>query len=101
MELNVLYASKIRQRIVQELSKTKSKELRVMTLVCRVGAKYNEVNRNLKILETEGIIANVYHNKPKHPKIRIIKLQDNHRTQKLIMALNHLKEENNLRNGPQ
>ncbi|MCL2476212.1 hypothetical protein [Candidatus Bathycorpusculum sp.] len=95
MNLNEVCASKIRQRIIIELSKTKLKTLRMMELTCRVDAKYNEVNRNLKILETEGIITNEYHKKPKHPKTRIITLQDNCRTQKLLVALKNLKEDDN------
>lgn len=65
----------------------------MMELVCRVDAKYNEVNRNLKILEHEGIIINEYQNKPKHHKMRSIKLIENERTQKLRTALKILKED--------
>lgn len=68
----------------------------MMELVNKVGAKYNEVNRNIKLLETEGILTSEHHNKPKHPRTRIIKLQDNYRTQKLLMALNNLKEDKNI-----
>jgi predicted transcriptional regulator len=64
-----------------------------MDLVCKVDAKYNDVNRNLKILEHEGIIINEYQNKPKRHKMRIIKLLENERTQKLRMALKFLRED--------
>ncbi|MCL2172108.1 MAG: hypothetical protein LBH62_03610 [Nitrososphaerota archaeon] len=68
----------------------------MMELVYRVGARYNEVSRNIKILAAEGIITDEHHNKPKHTRTRIIKLQDDCRTQKLLAALNNLREDDNI-----
>ena len=59
-----MFASSLRQKIVKELST--SREIRVMKLVRRVSGTYNEVNRNLEILETEGIIINDYREQVRH-----------------------------------
>lgn len=65
-----------------------------MQLVSRVGGRYPEVNRNLAILEGEGIIISEYRKQVKRAKVRIIKLiKENPRTQKLIRALRDLKED--------
>lgn len=70
------------------------RELNVMQLVSRVGGRYPEVNRNLAILEGEGIIISEYRKQVKRAKVRIIKLiKENPRTQKLIRALRDLKED--------
>ena len=55
---------------------------------------YNELNVHLAIFEKEGIVLNVYQNVPKHPKSRILCLKsENVRTQKLLAALDRLKED--------
>jgi len=92
LDLRDLFASKGRQKIIEVLSL--HRELNVMQLVSRVGGRYPEVNRNLAILEGEGIIISEYRKQVKRAKVRIIKLiKENPRTQKLIRALRDLKED--------
>ncbi|MGE5556080.1 MAG: hypothetical protein ACM3UY_07460 [Methanocella sp.] len=92
MDLRDLFASKGRQKIIEVL--LLHRELNVMQLVSRVGGRYPEVNRNLAILEGEGIIISEYRKQVKRAKVRIIKLiKENPRTQKLIRALRDLKED--------
>jgi len=68
--------------------------MRVMQLVGRVRGAYNEVNRNLKLLEEEGIITNDYRKQVKHGKVRVILLnRENPRTKKLLQALKVLDDE--------
>jgi DeoR/GlpR family transcriptional regulator of sugar metabolism len=86
-------ASSLRQKILKELSETR--EIRVMQLVSRVNSTYNELNRNLEILEKEGIITNDYRVKVRHGKVRVIQLnRDNPKTEILLKALKMLDEEN-------
>lgn len=93
LDLKKLIASSCRQKILKALSE--SKEIRVMQLVHRISSPYNEVNRNLIILETEDIIINDYRKQVKHARIRIIKLNsENPRTQILLNALKELETEN-------
>jgi hypothetical protein len=62
-----------------------------MRLVSTVNSTYNEVNRNLVLLEREGIIINEYRVKVKHGKIRVIRLnKDNSKTKILLAALKTL-----------
>jgi hypothetical protein len=62
-----------------------------MKLVSSVGSTYNELNRNLQILEKEGIITNDYPVKVRHGKVRIIRLnKENHKTQILLKVLKTL-----------
>lgn len=62
-----------------------------MKLVSNVGSTYNELNRNLEILEKEGIITNEYPLKVRHGKVRIIRLnKDNPKTQVLLKVLKTL-----------
>jgi predicted transcriptional regulator len=92
VDLKKLFASSW-QKILKELSQYR--ELRVMQLVRRVGGPYNEVNRNLKILETEGIIINDYRKQVKHAIVRVILLnRENPRTQILLKVLKELEVEN-------
>ncbi len=75
--------------MLRELSMTE--EIRIMELVRRVGSTYNEVNRNLGILEEMGIIFNEYPVKVKHGKIRVIKLnRESPKTKVLLQALKML-----------
>jgi predicted transcriptional regulator len=93
LNLKKLIASSYRQKIVEVLSRCK--EMRVMKLVGQLRGPYNEVNRNLKILEEEGIITNDYPDKVKHGKVRVILLnKENPRTKKLLQALKILDDEN-------
>lgn len=95
MNLSKVLASSLRQNILKELSKIL--EIRVMKLVEAVGSTYNEVNRNLEILEKEGIITNDYRVKVRHGKVRVIWLnRDNPKTKILLQALKTLDNENNI-----
>jgi predicted transcriptional regulator len=93
LDLKKLLASSHRQKILKALSECR--EMRVMQLVHRVGGPYNEVNRNLKILETEGIIINDYRKQVKRAKVRVIILnRENPRAQILLKVLKELETEN-------
>ena len=95
MDLRKVLASTLRQNILKELSETR--EIRVMKLVDAVNSTYNELNRNLEILEKEGIITNDYRVKVKHGKVRVIRLnRDNPKTKILLQALKMLDNENNI-----
>ena len=97
MDLRKVLASTLRQNILKELSKTR--EIRVMKLVDAVGSTYNELNRNLEILEKEGIITDDYCLKVRHGKVRVIQLnRDNPKTKILLQALKTLDNENNIPN---
>jgi predicted transcriptional regulator len=87
LDLKELLASKGRQKIIEILAKYR--EMNVMHLVNnKVGGRYNDVNRNLIIMEKEGIIINEYRKQVRRAKIRIIKLNmENFRAQKLLKAL--------------
>ena len=75
--------------MLRELSKTR--EIRVMKLVSMLGTTYNDLNRNLLILEKEGIIINEYRVKVKHGKVRVITLnRDSPKTKILLAALQTL-----------
>lgn len=90
LDLKKLLASSCRQKILKELES--SNEINVMALVSRTNSTYNEVNRNLKILEQEGIIIN-----KRYRRLRLIKLnQKNSKTKLLIQVLKALDSESNL-----
>jgi DNA-binding transcriptional ArsR family regulator len=84
LKLKQLIASSCRQKILLALSKTK--QTYVTNLVRIINSTYNQVNRNLQILEQEGII------KTKHyGRMRMIELNtENPRTQALLKALHIL-----------
>ncbi len=89
MDLSKVLASSLRQKILRELSKTR--ELQVMQLVSKVNSTYNELNRNVMLLEKEGIIINEFRVKVRHGKIRIIRLnKDNPKTKILLATLQTL-----------
>lgn len=93
MDLRKLLASSLRQNILKVLSE--KREIQVMKLVSSVGSTYNELNRNLSILEKEGIIINEYRAKVRHGKVRMIRLnRDNSKTKLLLEALKTLDSEN-------
>lgn len=67
-----------------------------MALVSKVGSTYNELNRNLQILEVEGIITDDYRVKVKHGKIRVLRLnKDNWKTEILLKTLKTLEDAEN------
>jgi hypothetical protein len=62
-----------------------------MRLVGKVNSTYNDLNRNLTILEKEGIIINEYREKVRHGKIRVLRLnKDNPKTKILLSVLKTL-----------
>jgi predicted transcriptional regulator len=92
LDLSRVLASSLRQKILRVLFE--KREMQVMKLVTSVGSTYNEVNRNLLILEKEGIIINEYPVKVRHGKVRIIRLnRENPKTQLLLAALKTLDSE--------
>jgi hypothetical protein len=89
LDLSKVLASSLRQKVLRELSRTR--EIRVMKLVSSVNSTYNELNRNLTIMEKEGLIINEYRVKVKHGKVRVISLnRDNPKTKILLAALKSL-----------
>ncbi len=66
-----------------------------MELVRRTGSTYNELNRNLEILEKENLIITEYRVKVRHGKVRVISLnRDDRRTKILLDVLKVLDQEN-------
>lgn len=89
MDLSKLLASSLRQKILRELSKTH--EIRIMKLVSNLNTTYNELNRNLTILEKEGIVKDEYRVRVKHGKVRVITLnRENSKTKLLLTTLKTL-----------
>lgn len=83
MELKKLLASSLRQKILKCLSE--SKQINVMGLVRKINSTYNEVNRNLIILEKEGIVTNI-----RCGRMRVIKL--NRENPKAVLLLQVLQQ---------
>ncbi|MEM2129909.1 MAG: winged helix-turn-helix domain-containing protein [Candidatus Bathyarchaeia archaeon] len=84
MELKKLLASSLRQKILKALSERN--QINVMGLVRKINSTYNEVNRNLIILEREGIVTNV-----RCGRMRLIKLnRENPKTVLLLQVLKQL-----------
>lgn len=89
MDLRKVLASSLRQNILKVLSQ--QREIQVMKLVSSVGSTYNKLNRNLSILEKEGIIINEYRVKVRHGKVRVISLnKDNPKTAVLLNVIKTL-----------
>jgi DNA-binding transcriptional ArsR family regulator len=87
LELKKLLASSLRQKILKGLSE--SKQINVMGLVRKINSTYNEVNRNLVILEREGIIKD-----SRCGRLRLIKLnRENPKTVLLLQVLKQLESE--------
>lgn len=84
MRLEQIIASSCRQKILLSLSKIR--KTHVTKLIRIVNSTYNQVNRNLRILEKEGII-----NTKQYGRMRMIELNaENPRTQTLLKALHLL-----------
>jgi hypothetical protein len=84
LELKKLLASSLRQKILKGLSECK--EINMMGLVRKINSAYNEVNRNLIILEREDIVTNIYRG-----RMRFIKLnRENPKTVLLLQVLRQL-----------
>jgi len=58
MNLNLILRSTCRRKILKALSK--KQELCMMKLVRKVNSTYNEVDRNLHILISDGLVAQRY-----------------------------------------
>ncbi len=82
LELKKLVSSSCRQKILKTLSKENG--MNMMSLVRKINSTYNETNRNLKILQAEGIVVIIYFG-----RVRWIKL--NHESPKTIALLQVLK----------
>jgi predicted transcriptional regulator len=89
VELNRILASFCRQKILLELAK--HKELSVMALVRKANSTYDEVNRNVKVLEREGIVMEQHVG-----RMRFIKLNtQNKNTKVLLDALKRIEQAKN------
>jgi hypothetical protein len=81
MNLDKLLTSGCRQKILKTLQKEKS--INIMGLVTKINSTYIEVNRNVKILEREGIVS-----ERRFGRIRMIILnQEDPKTKVLLQAL--------------
>lgn len=85
MDSKRLIASSCRQKILETLSK--AGETHLMDLVRRVNSTYAQVNRNLQILEEEGVV-----NVRSVGRLKMIRLiRDNPRTEAILKALRMLR----------
>lgn len=93
LDLSKVLASSLRQKILKVLFE--KREMQIMKLVTSVGSTYNDLNRNLLILEKEGIIINEYPVRVRQGKVRNIRLnRENPKTKLLLAALKSLDGEN-------
>jgi len=84
LKLKQLIASSCRQKILVALAKVK--KTHITNLVRMINSTYNQVNRNIEILEKEGIIKI-----QSCGRLRIVELQTGSpKTQALLKALNIL-----------
>ena len=86
MKLSKIIASSCRQNILETLSKVK--QTHIMDLVRKVNSTYCQVNRNVQILEQEGIVKS-----HKIGRLRIIKLNNNNPKTEAILALKTLRQQ--------
>jgi len=84
VKLEQIIASSCRQKILLALSKTK--RTHITNLVRIINSTYNQVNRNLQILEEEGIIKTKHYG---HIKMIELEMEDP-KTQALLIALHTL-----------
>jgi DNA-binding transcriptional ArsR family regulator len=82
MKQNKILASVCRRKILKALSA--KKEITIMKLVRMVNSTYNEVDRNLRILEREGLVTQRYAGRK-----RIVRL--NFKNEKTLVSLKILK----------
>ena len=91
LDLGRLIASSCRQKILEALSNLG--QTHVMDLVRMVNSTYGQVNRNLLILEQEGVVTTRYYG-----RLRIIKLnRENPKTVILQKVLKMLKSQGSTR----
>jgi DeoR/GlpR family transcriptional regulator of sugar metabolism len=91
LNLGRLMASSCRQKILEALSKVG--QTHVMDLVRRVNSTYGQVNRNLQILEREGIVNIQYYGRLKMVKLN----RENPKTVTLQKVLKMLKSQGSTR----
>lgn len=92
MDLKKILASSLRQNILKVLSE--KREMQVMRLVSSCGSTYNELNRNLLILQKEELIIDEYRVKVRRGKVRVIRLnKENPKTQVLLKVLKTLDQQ--------
>ena len=96
MNLERLLTSSCRQKILKELSRVKT--VHIMRLVRNMNSTYVEVNRNIKILEDEGVVID-----QRFGRMRMLRLNlENPKTKLLLQALKILntqtKTKSNLEN---
>lgn len=90
MELEQIIASTCRQKMLLALSKVK--KTHVTNLVRMINSTYNQVRRNLEILEKEEIVKIT-----QCGNMKIIELQrENQKTTKLLTALRSLQRDTRL-----
>ena len=81
MDLGRLMASSCRQKILVALSKVG--QTHMMDLVRKVNSTYTQVNRNIQILERQGIVESHHYG-----RMRMIRLnRENPKTEALLKAL--------------
>jgi DeoR/GlpR family transcriptional regulator of sugar metabolism len=84
MKLKQIIASSCRQKILEALSKVE--KTHVTQLVRMINSTYNEVRRNLEILQAEGIVKFT-----SCGNMKIVQLERNNaKTQKLLTAIRTL-----------
>lgn len=87
LELVQLISSSCRRKILETLFKVK--QTHIMDLVRKVNSTYRLVNRNMQVLEHEGIVNSNYYG-----RMRLITLNsDNPKTVALLKALRILKKQ--------
>ena len=78
-------ASSCRQKIIATLARVQ--QIHMMDLVRKVNSTYTQVNRNLIILEQEGIVESQYYG-----RMRMMRLnRENPKTQAILKALRILR----------
>ncbi len=94
MKLEQIIASTCRQKILLALSKVK--KTHVTNLVRMTNSTYNEVRRNIEIMEKEGIISI-----QRYGNMKIVQLElNNTKTAKLLKALQTLQTPDLFLNTP-
>lgn len=93
MNLERLLTSSCRQKILKELSRVKT--VHIMRLVRNMNSTYVEVNRNIKILEEDGVVID-----QRFGRMRMLRLNlENPKTKLLLQALEILSTETKTKNN--
>ena len=88
LKLEQIIASTCRQKILRALSM--KERMHITALVRAINSTYNEVRRNLEILQSEGIVKITSCGNMKYVELQ----RDSPRTRKLLTALHTLQDEN-------